>query len=94
MTWMENALLFLVICVTKVLIDDRRDVFPLSPESPHSLEGVSTTGPSASKPYFNFGPQPSVTETHICAHAHTHFFVPFGAPDGCCPHICIEQRLI
>lgn len=25
--WMENALLFLVICVTKVLIDDSRDVF-------------------------------------------------------------------
>lgn len=44
MAWMEKALLFLVICVTKVLIDDRRDVFPLSPESPRSLEGVSTTG--------------------------------------------------
>lgn len=30
-TWMENALLFLVICVTEVLIDDRRDVFPTLP---------------------------------------------------------------
>lgn len=31
MTWMENTPLFLVICVTRVLIDDRRDVFPTLP---------------------------------------------------------------
>lgn len=30
-TWMENSPLFLVICVNKVLIDDRRDVFPTFP---------------------------------------------------------------
>ncbi|KAM7379168.1 hypothetical protein PAMP_004738 [Pampus punctatissimus] len=31
LTWMESVPLFLVICVTKVLIDDRRDVFPTLP---------------------------------------------------------------
>lgn len=30
-TWMENGPLFLVICVTEVLIDDRRDGFPTLP---------------------------------------------------------------
>lgn len=30
-TWMESGPLFLVICVTEVLIDDRRDVFPTLP---------------------------------------------------------------
>lgn len=31
MPWREKVLLFVVICVTKVLIDDRRDGFPTLP---------------------------------------------------------------
>lgn len=45
-TRMESAPLFLVICVTEVLIDDRRDVFPTLPrDSQLSGGGSPTTGP-------------------------------------------------
>lgn len=40
MACMESPLLFLVICVSKVLIDDRRDVFPLSLEAPTVSGGM------------------------------------------------------
>lgn len=62
--------------------------FPLSPEIPSSLEGVSTTGPQPQIPTLNLalGPKP-----HIGTHT---LFVPFGAPDGCCPHICIVKHQI
>lgn len=52
----EKVPLFLVICVTAVLIDDHR-FFPLSLENRSALGGgVFPDRPLASKPYFRFGP--------------------------------------
>lgn len=44
MPWMEKVLLFLVICVTTVLIDDHRDVFPTLPREPERSGGGFQTG--------------------------------------------------
>lgn len=68
MARMEDSLLFLVICVTKVLIDDRRDVFPLSLEAPtvsRGRKGAFYPPPPASSTHFGFRAQPSATKTHI-----------------------------
>lgn len=71
MTCMENPPLFLVICVSKVLIDDRRDVFPLSLEAltvSGGRKGVFIHRLQLQTQTFIFRPQLSATTTHVFAH--------------------------
>ena len=55
-TWMKSGPLFLVICVSEVLIDDLRDVFPTLPWDSQLSRGGFHNGPPASNPYSEFGP--------------------------------------
>lgn len=88
-TWMENAPLFLVICVTKVLIDDGRNVFPTLPwESQLSGGGFAQRSPGVEPLLYVWPLALRHTQTHIP----TRFFVPCEAPDGSCPHMCIVDH--
>ena len=86
-TWMENALLFLVICVTKVLIDDSRDVFLALPwDSQLSGGGFHNDSPLLEPLSLALSP---VLHKHT---SYTDVLFHLEPPDGCCPHICIGKQ--